>query len=183
MLFLISDRNTRTTEYGWKSRAITVKNKILFLLFWLPFAANVFAQSPAHGAWWSHGTYTNWNNDGRPVYDPDKGEVYELPRVNRIDGIAYLSYAYTYLTITNEEFRPGDGIFWNIVSYEKDDGKVIYRLASRMSEAKGTITVAFIDENTMSLDTFDGDDNFVAEVKYSSLPRFGELLHRVPAEE
>ena len=152
-------------------------------LFWLPFAANVFAQSPAHGAWWHHTTYTDWNNNGRLVYEPGKEEPYELPRIVRINGIAYLAHAYVYLTITNDSFRPGDGIFWDIISYEEYGDRVIYHLVSRRREARGTITIAFTGENTMYLDTYGGDDNFIQEIENSSLPRFGELLQRVPVEE
>jgi hypothetical protein len=152
----------------------------MFLLFWLPFAANVFAQSPAHGSWAEAELYTAWEKAGKPIFERDQGTLFE----STFDGKTYVIFNHNPL-ITDTHLRAGDSGLWRIISFEENGNRVIYSLTSvDVENSGGTITVVMTGEDTMYFESYDGDDNFIAEVRFSSL-RFGEafLHYRVRVEK
>ena len=170
-----------------------MKNKILFLLFWLPFTANIFAQSPAHGIWMEDITYTQWQKDDngliyREGIDSPPPPGVQLPQEWTVDGIVYIGFINP-MYISNDLFSAGGfdgGMDWSILSYEENGNRVAYNLVSLEPENRtgtGAVTIVMVDDGTMYFESCDGDDNFVRTMNV--IFEFGQEhpYHRVRVEK
>ena len=147
-----------------------MKCRYVFLFFFsLLFATKVVvAVSPAHGIWMHYESYSLWRNNGSPVYEIGKGQPWEWI----INSRSYIGFAHN-LLISNNVLAPFDGITWDILSFEGNGNIVIYHLASIWEEnSRGTVTVLFVGADTIFFESYQGDDNFIEEIRNSSLRFF-----------
>ena len=146
-----------------------MKNRGAVLLFWFLCALSAYAESPVHGIWLDEEVYTTWQRLGGNVYETGEG----LPYERNIEGKMYVYFSYQTI-IRNDLFRAGDSGSWDILFFEESVDRIIYHLASCFEkDSGGTITIILIAEDIIYFDSYQGDDNFVREVRHSSL-RFGE---------
>ena len=150
--------------------------KYVLLLFCIIFTVKAYTVSPVHGVWMSAESYKLWQIAGGNIYEQGRG----VPQEFTIDGKSYVGFHHT-PRIRNDRLLAGDGGWWDIRFFEKSDNRIIYHLSSvERPDSIGTISIILIAEDVIYFESYYGDDNFIAEIRYSSL-NFGQefLYHRV----